>query len=601
MTLDQREKALHRKRFGQYFSGKTVADYLFSLLPIGYAWNTIVDPMAGIGDMLLSVSDHVSRFDKLLGVEIDPEVAARCKARVPNALVKCEDAFACKELLVPDGWDLVITNPPYVRYQLQGNDQEGMPSGKAIRANLIKQLSAIEYLEESEKKLFLSIAQNYSGLADMAVPAWILCAALVKKGGYLAIVVPDTWLNRDYASPIQYLINKCFDIKVIAKDTNANWFPDALVKTCLVVAERTGLRPLIDWCERETTIIEGETARAEKTSSLFPYMLSGNAVYKWISVDDRCLVESGMALPHELIPVVGNQASHELITLQDLGLECGQGLRTGANEFFYLSMVREDSDHYYLRSKAWDQGGKEYTIDKARVLPVLQNRGEIKGLTVKADALKSALLFVNGQVGLDETDLCNYILSADSYVDPRGRRFKDYSAVRPNERFEGNQIVRYWYMLPALANRHVPNLCISRVAAEIPECLFIQQSKGKPIVVDANMVTMWCNSCKMQFALMSILNSTWIKLYLELICTVMGGGALKIEASHLKKVLLPKLSAEQLDDLSVLGKQVVKEGHMTVNIQDQIDGIVFSSFDKTAAEKARVLLLLKYKERSSRK
>ena len=46
--------ALHKKRFGQYFSGKQVADMLFSLLPKNQEWKTVVDPMVGIGDMLVS-------------------------------------------------------------------------------------------------------------------------------------------------------------------------------------------------------------------------------------------------------------------------------------------------------------------------------------------------------------------------------------------------------------------------------------------------------------------------------------------------------------------------------------------------------------------
>ena len=60
MTVAQQELALHKKQFGQFFSGKTVADMLFTLLPKGEEWTTVVDPMAGVGDMLVSVASHVS-------------------------------------------------------------------------------------------------------------------------------------------------------------------------------------------------------------------------------------------------------------------------------------------------------------------------------------------------------------------------------------------------------------------------------------------------------------------------------------------------------------------------------------------------------------
>lgn len=66
----------------------------------------------------------------------------------------------------------------------------------------------------------------------------VLCASLVKAGGILAMVVPETWLNREYAKPIQYLLLKTFDVLTIARDVNACWFDNALVRTCLIVAKK---------------------------------------------------------------------------------------------------------------------------------------------------------------------------------------------------------------------------------------------------------------------------------------------------------------------------------------------------------------------------
>lgn len=102
---------LHKKRFGQYFSGKKVADMLFSLLPEDHDWKTVVDPMAGIGDMLTSVQDRASS-PQMLGVEIDGIIARDCAARLPNATIITGDAFKVDELITAEGWDLVITNPP---------------------------------------------------------------------------------------------------------------------------------------------------------------------------------------------------------------------------------------------------------------------------------------------------------------------------------------------------------------------------------------------------------------------------------------------------------------------------------------------------------
>ena len=100
--------ALHKKRFGQYFSGRIVADMLFSLLPNDHDWKTVVDPMVGIGDMLVSVQDHTPD-PHMLGVEIDKVVAKECATRLPNATIVTGDAFKVPEVITAEGWDLVIT------------------------------------------------------------------------------------------------------------------------------------------------------------------------------------------------------------------------------------------------------------------------------------------------------------------------------------------------------------------------------------------------------------------------------------------------------------------------------------------------------------
>ena len=82
-----------------------------------------------------------------------------------QATIICEDAFRSKAIVTEKGWDLVITNPPYVRYQLQNDDNSIMPTGKSIRNNLFSLLNQLPYLDAEEKRLLRQITQNYSGLS----------------------------------------------------------------------------------------------------------------------------------------------------------------------------------------------------------------------------------------------------------------------------------------------------------------------------------------------------------------------------------------------------------------------------------------------------
>ena len=219
--MSQKE-SLRQKRLGQYFSGKKVSELLVNLLPNEYVFRTVIDPMVGSGDMLRAILDCKSGLHELYGIDIDSKAIENCKKENLEATVIMGDAFNCSEIFKKKGWDLVITNPPYVRYQLLNNNEEaGLPNAEQIRENLKSVIQNVENISEDDRNLLLSISDVYSGLSDMAVPAWILCSTIVKIGGYMAMVVPESWLNRDYAMPIYYLLLKLFDVEIVVKDVDS--------------------------------------------------------------------------------------------------------------------------------------------------------------------------------------------------------------------------------------------------------------------------------------------------------------------------------------------------------------------------------------------
>ena len=647
----------HQKRFGQYFSGDKVATLLSLLLPQGLRYKSIIDPMVGKGDLLNAVFSKAAQNASILGIEIDEPVAVTCQKRLSQAVVICEDVFQSKSIITEKGWDLVITNPPYVRYQLQNDDNSVMPSRNVIRNGLFTLLDQLSYLDAEEKKLLLHITKNYSGLSDMAVPAWILCAALVKVGGVLAMVVPDTWLSREYAKPIQYLLRKNFNVLTIAKDVNACWFDNALVRTCLIVAQKKKILPLSDTTDEETMIIDlgaelvgdhslinnlswnnltGESAlisllayksntngngfsvEKRKTMTLFPQMLNSQCIPKWVLSEDIQNSNHTSWFPLELGRILNNTHEQEYITLGDLDVYCGQGLRSGANEFFYFKIVGETNDKYALSTSKWFKGGKTIEIPKKFIVRCVQNRRQVTGLVASLQTLKSGVLYLQDSIRSQDFDVCthnvaeryqelpnvlsDYISAAEDYKNSRGLSFREYSAVKPNEKKVGAQYEHFWYMLPQFTSRHLPNLCITRVSSNAADCVYIPQSQEISIAVDANFVTLWSSSEESTKICLALLNSTWSKCYLELLCTVMGGGALKIEASHVKKLLFPKFTWHQLQRLSEYGQKIIKEQKITSELSDAIDITILESFGETETllSEIRVLLLKKLNERGGK-
>lgn len=653
-----KDEAIKIKRYGQVFSGKQVGNLLVSMLPKNTAVRSIIDPMVGQGDLLQAAYLEYPNAKLILGIDIDEDVKDKCTSAVPEAEIHIEDAFKSEKIDIKDGWDLVITNPPYIRYQtLKSNPEIGLPDGKELRDSLLKHIQQSMLLDDKEKQLYLETTKRYSGLSDMAVPSWILCASIVKKGGYMAMVVPETWLSRDYALPIHYLLLRCFEIVAVARDIESAWFENAEIRTCLVVCKRKGNEPIENsysetvYLElgsklmdseslvgnmrynnyygheainriiysKDTYSFEGFSSRIVSAIELFPGFVAKINEQNWVYKEDKLVVEDIALLPNEIREIVCKNSGVEYDSLGDMGWSIGQGLRTGANDFFYAQLISENTMSV-VKTEPWY--GKEIVVSSNNITKALKKRADVNGLVVSYEDLDKCILYIQNQVrredypkisnkmvgyySIMDPDLDDYITQGERYVSPAHKRaFKELSAVITNEKKTGDGYERFWYMLPLLKERHVPDLCISRVCGESPETLFVNQQHGNGIIVDANFITLWNPNHNDHILGFVLLNSTWAKLFMEVTGTVMGGGALKLEASHIRKMVFPKIKDEKKLELERIGKRILENNGISKKHQKQIDDIVATSFGEKNKETVRVqlemLLTRKIQERTGRK
>lgn len=653
-----RDDGIKIKRYGQVFSGKRVGELLVSMLPKNMTVKSIIDPMVGRGDLLWAAYAKYPQADVVLGVDVDEDVREKCKNAIPEAEILIKDVFKSNEVEIKDGWDLVITNPPYIRYQtLKRNPEIGLPDGKELREGLINHIQNTKLLDDQERQLYFEISKSYSGLSDMAVPSWILCASIVKKGGYMAMVVPETWLNRDYAVPIHYVLLRCFEIVAIARDVESAWFENAEIRTCLVICKRKENEPIesnysdtvflelksgitnqeslvgnmnykgsigyeaVNHIIYTKTICSSEdfSSRIIPAVELFPGFIGKINEQKWIYEEDKVQVEDSTLLPNEIRSIVSKCNDVEYDSLEDLGWTVGQGLRTGANEFFYAQLLSEDAVNI-VQTEPWY--GRRIALSSHNVRKAFKKRSDINGLVVDYDDLNKCVFYIQNQVRqmdyhrltekaaehytLMESDLDDYITQGEKYISPSHKKsFRELSAVITNEKKIDDKYERFWYMLPPLKDRHLPNLCISRVCSESPETILINQAVTKEIIVDANFITLWNQNHCDQVIAFALLNSTWAKLFLEVIGTAMGGGALKVEASHVRKIVFPKLDNDKKTELERIGKALLKRRNINNTIQKQIDEIVISPFGDenkiSVSNQIETLLIKKIKERTGRK
>lgn len=618
-----------RKRLGQYFTGGHLAGFLAELADASDA-RSVIDPMAGSGDMLVACGRDNPRERIFGAVEIDPIAAGTCSDRAPWAVSVLGSAFDSATLskLPANRWDLVITNPPYVRYQsLAKSAGSGfkLPSGIEVRNGLLDALRECDALDPEDRALFRELVSGYSGLADLAVPSWILCAALCAPGGKLAIVLPESWLSRDYASVIQYLLLRWFRIKYVVEDAHAVWFDDAQVKTTLLVAERTDRKesafgPFGDesylrlrvagTAKGENSVVgrmfpdssesadrlfahlaselvaTGKCIRSEMLETDFvPYSVMADnlrgacARQKWLSKVEKHVRSRTLPVRHSIPSALAAWLSSSgetprLATLEDIGVSVGQGLRTGANEFFYFDAVSISERETRIEASR-TLGRMAATVPNGLVLPTLRKQSELPGgLLIDAKNLTGRVLVIDSCALTEDTagsvaarkayaampeSLARIVRSAAS-ADFKGKRIQELSAVVTNVR-NGNQAngkpPRFWYMLPALAPRHRPDLVVPRVNGETPKAYV---NAGRKAVVDANFSTLWTkDGCPTTpWALLAILNSSWCAAILELSASVMGGGALKVEASHLRRLPIPHMSPDGWERLSAVGREMAR-------------------------------------------
>lgn len=620
LTADDR-----KKRLGQYYSGEQLALLLASLSGVNKD-KTVIDTMSGNGDLLSACIKLGSPINKINGIEIDPIAYNECINRINGLESIRGSAFDISSFkkLKRKKWDVVITNPPYVRYQSMSSRAEDklvLPDAKDVRQGLLKIVNSLSHLDRTDKDLFITLIKHYSGLSDLAVPAWILNAAIVADDGILALVLPESWLTRDYASVVQYILLRWFKIEFIVHDSHACWFPDAQIKTTLLVAKRVNRRnsafsnnnrdaflkinlskqssgpnslvenlfldqksPEVQFSKKMreclTGAIDFENNLLEVEVTPMSYMISSVKEickrYKWANLVEHNNIydeHSNVHIPFKLNKwCLKHKSSIELISLHSIGVRIGQGLRTGANQFFYLDLISSDLNSFKLKSskltgervlsvgvgesslalRKQSELPSNYTLDSSHLIACVLN---IKKSALPRDIYKKDKKTKNYYSPMNVA-LIEYIQNAENInfgTEAKPKKVYELSAVSPNIRKENKgELEKYWYMLPTLAKRHKPDLFIPRVNNQTPKTYL---NKNSLSVIDANFSTLWLEDHANvdQYFLLAIMNSTWSRIYLEYSASIMGGGALKVEATHLRRLAIPDFPLIVIKKLSGLG------------------------------------------------
>jgi hypothetical protein len=161
----------------------------------------------------------------------------------------------------------------------------------------------------------------------------------------------------------------------------------------------------------------------------------------------------------------------------------------------------------------------------------------------------------------------------------RAKRIPELSAVatnvRPARTGQNAQPPRFWYMLPDFTRRHLPDAFVARINQDIP---WVVANLAPPILIDANFSTFWSeDGFWPPLAMVGLLNSSWARACMEAVGTPMGGGALKLEATHLRRLPIPHLKEGEIHQLAQLGKHLPVPPPGPPQLLDAIDEVIINA------------------------
>ena len=220
-ALDVDSAALRKAR-GAFFTPEPVARYITSWAVRSIA-DSILEPSCGEASFLLSAVDRLlelraatpaSAVPQLDGVELH-EASARAARDVlrqagVDARIRVGDFFSVE----PTGsYDVVIGNPPYVRYQDFSGEARARSREAALRAGV-----------------------PLTGLASSWAAFTVHSALFLKKGGRLGLVLPAELLAVNYAAEVRrFLMQRFSRVSLVLFEERV--FPDVLEEVVLLLAE----------------------------------------------------------------------------------------------------------------------------------------------------------------------------------------------------------------------------------------------------------------------------------------------------------------------------------------------------------------------------
>lgn len=309
-SIDPTDTAHVRKARGAFFTPKPITEHMVRWA-VRSADDRVMEPSAGDAEFLVAavermrdLSGSASYRPRVDGVEIHARSAEVGRQRVydagGDADITTSDFFAVSP---SDGgnYDVVIGNPPYIRYQ----DFTGASRTRARAASL-------------------AAGVPLTGLASSWAAFTVHSALFLKRGGRLGLVLPAELLSVNYAAPVRrFLFDRFRSVDLILFDEQV--FPEAEADVVLLLAEGYG---------------EGPTDHAVFHQTQNASSLTGVSEGKpWTPLDPADKWTGSTVDPNAVEPLRTLRETGAFTDLEAWG-DTTLGIVTGNNKYFTLTPKR---------------------------------------------------------------------------------------------------------------------------------------------------------------------------------------------------------------------------------------------------------------------
>lgn len=367
---------LERQRLGQFFTTNDVADLILKFC-LRDATDKVLDPSCGDGVFLLRAYEQKRLLNQRLspqellstiwGVELAASPAQAASNRLAANVLE-SDFF---ELRAGDGFpgdfDAIVGNPPYTR-------QEGITKiapDVAVYKN--KLISNALYLDGKR-------IADLSRRAGLHAYFFVHGTKFLRPHGRFGFVVANSWLDVEYGRGLQEFFLRNYKIVAIIESKVERWFEQADVNTCIVILERCA-----DEQERNENLVSFTLMKKplrhfipSGIESLRRAILDPTDFYEndelriYPKKQSELLCEGWgkyIRAPRVFFSIM--EKSRDLLIQLQSAAEVRFGIKTGANEFFYLApqeVERLKIEDEFLRPVVFSlKEVKGYRLDRGKL------------------------------------------------------------------------------------------------------------------------------------------------------------------------------------------------------------------------------------------